>query len=155
VAYENTTQTQVKFAKLSGKTWSFQIADTTRYGGGFISLAYDASNRPAVSYYDAYNADLKFAQFNGSRWNAGTVASQLSQGLYTNLVIDDDGTADILYYNKSADAVFRATGSLGNWDVGQIISGGGRHVVVTRYGNGPNIFSYYQESSDSLLINSY
>jgi hypothetical protein len=155
VAYENTTLTQVKFAKLSGKTWNFQIADTTRYGGGFISLAYDPSNRPAVSYYDAYNADLKFAQFNGSRWNAATVASQLSQGLYTNLVIDDDGTADILYYNKSADAVFRATGSLGNWDVGQIISGGGRHVTVTRYGNGRNIFSYYQESSDSLLINSY
>jgi hypothetical protein len=83
------------------------------------------------------------------------VASQLSQGLYTNLVIDDDGTADILYYNKSADAVFRATGSLASWDVGQIVAGGGRHVSVTRYGNGRSIFSYYQESSDSLLINSY
>jgi hypothetical protein len=154
VAYENTTSTQVKFAKLS-KTWSFQIADTTRYGGGFISLAYDSSNRPAVSYYDAYNADLKFAQFYGSRWNAGTVASQLSQGLYTNLVIDDGGTADILYYNKSADAVFRAVGTLGNWDVGQIVSGGGRHVAVARYGNSRSIFSYYQESTDKLLIDSY
>jgi hypothetical protein len=155
VAYENTTSTQVKFATLGSKNWSFQVADTTRYGGGFISLAYDPSNRPAVSYYDAYNANLKFAQFNGNRWNAGTVASQLSQGLYTNLVIQDDGTADILYYNKSADAVFRATGSLGNWDVGEIISGGGRHVSVARYANSRSIFSYYQESTDSLLFNTY
>src|SRR5258706_854428 len=155
VAYENTTATQVKFATLSSKGWSFQIAATTRFGAGELSLAYGPSNRPAVSYYDAYNADLKFAQFNGSSWDSGTVASSLSQGLYSNLTILSDGTADILYYNKSADAVFRATVTLGNWSVGPVITGGGRHVSVARYGNSRHIFSYYQASTDSLQIDSY
>jgi hypothetical protein len=154
VAYENTTRTQVKFAKMGSSAWSFQVADTTRYGGGFISLAYNAANQPAVSYYDAYNADLKFAQFNGSRWNAGAVASQSSQGLYTNLIFDADGTADILYYSKSADSVFRATGSPGDWTVESIIADGGRHVAVARYGNSRAIFSYYRASSNALLIDS-
>src|SRR5206468_583874 len=122
VAYENTTTGQFKYASLGSSRWNIQTVDSkTRIGGGFISLAYDASNHPALSYYDAYNADLKFAQSNGSSWTTQTVASNLSQGLYTNLYVDSDGTDDILYYNKSADAVFRAVGTMsGGWSINPV-----------------------------------
>ena len=108
-----------------------------------------------MSYYDAYNADLKFAQFNGSRWNTDTVASNFSQGLYTNLLIDSGGGDDIVYYNKTQDAVFRATGSIGNWTVGALVSDGGRHVFYARYGNSKRVISYYQASSDDLLTTTF
>lgn len=156
VAYENTTTGQFKFAKKGSSNWSVQTVDAdTRIGGGFISLAYDGSNHPAMSYYDAYNADLKFAQFNGSQWNTDTVASNFSQGLYTNLLIDSGGGDDIVYYNKTQDAVFRATGSIGNWTVGALVSDGGRHVFYARYGNSKRVISYYQASSDDLLTTTF
>ncbi|HEY7119886.1 MAG TPA: S8 family serine peptidase [Tepidisphaeraceae bacterium] len=156
VAYENTTTGQFKFARRGSSGWNVQTADSrTRIGGGFISLAYDGSNQPSMSYYDAYNADLKFAHFNGSSWTAETVASNLSQGLYTNLYLDSAGDADILYYSKSADAVFRATGHIGNWSVGALVADGGRHVYYARYGNSERFFSYYQPASDNLVVDSF
>jgi len=154
VAYENTTLTQVRYATKGSKSWSIQTADTTPIGGGYTSLAFDAANLPGISYYDAYNADLKFAHFNGSRWSAETVASKFSQGLYTNLMYDGDGSADILYYNKTADAVFRAVGGIGNWDVNSVIDGGGRHVTYASYGNSQRWFTYLDSVTENLLINS-
>jgi hypothetical protein len=156
VAYEDTTTGKFKFAKRGSSGWQVQTADAnTRIGGGYISLAYDSSNHPAMSYYDAYNADLKFAQFNGSSWNTDTVASDFSQGLYTNLVVESGDTDDIVYYNKTQDAVFRATGGIGNWTVGQLIGAGGRLVSYARYGNANRIFSYFETSSNNLLISSF
>ena len=155
VAYENTTTGQFKYASLGSSRWGVQTVDArTRIGGGFISLAYDATNRPAMSYYDAHNADLKFARFNGSSWVTDTVASSLSQGLYTNLVMDGN-SADILYYNKSTDAVFRATGTVDNWDVGAVVDDGGRHVYYARYGRAQRFFTYYQPGSDNLVVESF
>jgi hypothetical protein len=156
VAYENTTTGQFKFARKGSSSWSVQTVDAhTENGGGYISLVYDGSNHPAMSYYDARNADLKFAQFNGSSWKTDTVASTFSQGLYTNLLIDNGGTDDIVYYNKTQDAVYRATGGIGNWSVGVLIPDGGRHVFYARYGNSHRVISYYKASSDELLVSSF
>jgi subtilisin family serine protease len=155
VAYENTTTGQFKFASYGSNRWNIQTVDSrTRIGGGFISLAYDSGNRPNMSYYDAYNADLKFAHSTGSAWQTETVASSLSQGLYTNLYMDGT-TADILYYNKSTDAVFRAVGAIGSWDVGPVVTDGGRHVFYTRFGRSQRFFTYYREGSDDLLVESF
>jgi hypothetical protein len=156
VAYEDTSTGHYKFAKLSGSGWAKTVVDSsTRIGGGYTSLAYDGSNNPAFSYYDAWNADLKFARFNASQWETDTVASTLSQGLYTNLFIDSAGEADILYYSKSTDDVFRATGSIGNWSVATLVDDGGRHVFYARYGNSQRVFSYYQPSSGNLVVESF
>ena len=156
VGYENTSTGQFKFAKKGASGWGIQTVDAnTQTGGGYVSLAYDGSNHPAMSYYDAFNADLKFAQFNGNGWITDTVASTFSQGLYTNLLISGGSTDDIVYYNKTSDAVFRATGSIGNWAVGQLVSDGGRDVYYTRYGNTKRVFAYYQPSSDDLVVGSF
>jgi hypothetical protein len=157
VAYENSSTGQYKFARRNANgTWSAQVVDDdTRIGGGYVSLAYDTANRPAFSYYDAFNADLKFARFNGSSWETETVASNLSQGLYTNLHMTGAGEADILYYSKSADAVFRATGNLGDWSVAPLVEDGGRHVYYARYGNSQRFFSYYQPSSGNLIVDNF
>jgi len=155
VAYENTTTGQFKFASLGSSRWNIQTVDSrTRIGGGFTSLAYDSANHPNISYYDAYNADLKFAHYTGSSWQTETVASSLSQGLYTNLYMDGN-EADILYYNKSTDAVFRAVGAIGSWDVNPVVDGGGRHVYYTRFGRSERFFTYYDANADDLVVESF
>lgn len=153
VAYENDTTGEFKFAK-KGKSWVIQSVDDTQTGGGFVSLAYDNNNQPAFSYYDGFNSDLKFAQFNGSVWSTETVASQFSQGLYTNLLFDGSGDADIVYYHKSLDAVFRASGSSGNWSVGQLVGGGGRLASASRYGS-YHVYTYFDAAANDLLVGSY
>ena len=61
---------------------------------------------PAMSYYDAFNADLKFAERSSKgKWTATTVAAKNSQGLYTDLAFTfDTNQPAIVYYNKTQDA---------------------------------------------------
>jgi subtilisin family serine protease len=155
VSYLDTTTGGFKFASKSesASTWTVRDVDTsTQRGGGYTSLAYDANNLPSFTYYDAFNADLKFARFNGSSWVTDTVAANLSQGLYSNLSFDGGtGEADILYYHKSLDAVFRATGAINDWSVGELLAGGGRHLVVAR-NHVSRVFSYYHVDSNGLSI---
>ena len=155
VSYLNTTTGVFKFAAKSesASTWSTQTVDaSTQRGGGYTSLAYDSSNRPGFTYYDAFNADLKFARFNGASWVTDTVAANLSQGLYSNLSFDaGSGDADILYYHKSLDSVFRATGTVHNWSAGELLAGGGRHLVVAR-NHTSRVFSYFQVNTNGLAI---
>jgi subtilisin family serine protease len=134
VSYANSTVGSMKFASKSetATTWNVRTVDTLGRGGAYTSAAYDSGNRPGFTYYDVMNADLKFAWFNGSSWVATTVAANLTQGLYTNLAFLDSGSADILYYHKSRDAVFRATGKINNWSVGELLAGGGRQLAVAR-----------------------
>jgi Subtilase family len=154
VSYLNSTAGAFKFASKSesATAWAVRTVDgTTQRGGGYTSLAYDSSNRPGFTYYDAFNADLKFAHFDGTAWVTDTVAANLSQGLYSNLSFDSAGDADILYYHKSLDAVFRATGTIGNWSAGELLAGGGRHLVVAR-NHTSQVFSYYHVDTNSLSI---
>ena len=55
--------------------------EATRIGGGYISLKFN-TGLPAMSYYDAFNADLKYAELSSKgKWVAQTVASKNSQRL--------------------------------------------------------------------------
>ncbi len=155
VSYLDATSGSFKFASKpeAGSTWTVRTVDSsTQRGGGYTSLAYDGNNLPGFTYYDAFNADLKFARFDGATWITDTVAANLSQGLYSNLFFEEQtGEADILYYHKSFDAVFRATGNVNNWSAGQLLAGGGRHLMVGR-NHVSRVFSYYQVDSNGLSI---
>ena len=107
--------------------------------------------RPAMSYYDAYNANLKFASYNGVRWSAQTVASKNSVGLYTHLLFDQDGAADILYYSKSADAVFRARSNAAGWDLVQAVESGGRWLTRAVNASGRQTMTFLADGVIDVL----
>jgi hypothetical protein len=153
VSYANSTAGSLKFASKSetATTWNLRTVDTPGGGGAYTSAAYDSGNRPGFSYYDVKNANLKYAWFNGSSWVATTVAANLTQGLYTNLAFLDSGPADILYYHKSHDAVFRATGTINNWAVGELLAGGGRQLAVAR-NHTSRVVSYWDVGAGRLSI---
>jgi len=146
VAYEDDSAPAFKYAaqtKTGG--WATTTVDaTTRYAGGYISLAFNPrSNLPSFSYYDAYNANLKYAFFNGSSWASQTVASKGTVGLYSNVRIDAAGNTDILYYNRGTDGMCRASFGSGGWSLEQITTDGGRWISrAIKAGGGGQTWAY-------------
>lgn len=152
IAYEDTGHGTFKYAAQSSSGWTPQTIDsTTRGGGGSISLAFDHSNRPAFSYYDAYNADLKFAHYGSNRkWSVATVASRGTQGNYTNLSFTSRGSADILYYSKTSNSIFAAVGDIGSFTLSSVASDAGQYLVAATNPNGGRTLVFYSPVANGL-----
>jgi hypothetical protein len=146
VAYEDDSTPAFKYAaQTKSGGWAIATVDaTTRYAGGYISLAFNPRNNlPSFSYYDAYNANLKYALFNGVSWSSQTVASKGTVGLYSNVLIDAAGNTDILYYNRGTDGMSRASFGSGGWSLEQITSDGGRWISrATKAGGAGQTWAY-------------
>jgi hypothetical protein len=132
VGFEDTTLGHFMYAEQNGGVWNMATVDSaTKIGGGYISLNFN-TGLPAMSYYDAFNADLKYAERSSKgKWNAVTVAAKNSQGLYTDLAFTfDTNQPAIVYYNKTQDSVvlgYRETSGL--WNFETLATGGGRNVT--------------------------
>ncbi|MDB5320145.1 MAG: exported protein of unknown function [Phycisphaerales bacterium] len=146
-------------APASGFSWSLSTADgLTKGGGGYISLNFNAAGQPALSYYDAFNADLKYSERSSrGKWTATTVASHNSQGLYTNLAFTyNTNQPAIVYYNKTADSVMLAyRQTSGAWTFETNATGGGRNVTpadgVTNGAQTPDLYLVYTDSATGGL----
>lgn len=83
------------------------LSDATRIDlstddvGGFVSLAVDKYDRPAVAYFDGTAGDLRYAHFNGETWDVQTIDSKGSVGLYPSLLFDASGNPVISYFQKT------------------------------------------------------
>ena len=143
----------------SGYVWTIATADgITRGGGGYISLNFNAAGQPAMSYYDAVNADLKYSERSSrGKWNATTVASKNSQGLYTNLAFTyNTNQPAIVYYNKTADSVMLGYRNTDNtWSFETDVTGGGRNVTpadgASINGQAPDLYMIYTDSATGGL----
>ena len=67
--------------------------------GLYTSLAFDASGRAYISYYDFSHTALKCAFWNGSSWVTQTVDNTGDVGGYTSIAIDPSGRPHISYYD--------------------------------------------------------
>lgn len=154
VAYSDTTSGDVRFAKLSGSTWSITTVDTSGDQGVMISLNYNDSNQAGFSFYDSNDADLKFALNTGS-WKVEDVASKNTQGLYTQYFTDPtSGDAIILYYDRTHNAVIEAEGTYGNFSFTGIANGGGQNLAVAENPLANFTFAWFQASSGNLQVTS-
>ncbi len=154
IAYEKTTTGDFRIAEQAkGGTWGITVVDPTKYGGGFISLAYTSTGRGAFSYYDAFNSDLKYASFNGSKWVAAAVAAKNSQGLYTNLLFDPISKLPLIYYfNKTSNSAMVARNTGSAWAFSTAAIGGGRQVFATLAPSGDEVFSFLDDGTGDLSV---
>ena len=59
----------------NGTNWIYETVDANPQVGQYAALALDNSNRPRISYYDAYNGSLKFAYKMSGVWIIQTLDS--------------------------------------------------------------------------------
>lgn len=83
IAYSDNDRDDVKFARLTAAGWNREIVDAGKNVGTGVDLAYDLSNRPAISY--GWGA-LTLAEWNGSQWVIQTVDSKNARNDKTSLV---------------------------------------------------------------------
>jgi hypothetical protein len=155
IGFEDTTLGHFMYAEQGASGWSVTTVDpATKIGGGYISLNFN-TGLPAMSYYDAFNADLKYAERSSKgKWNAVTVAAKNSQGLYTDLAFTyDTNQPAIVYYNKTQDSVmFTFRGTNGTWNFETMATGGGRNVTASD-GNGvvPELYLVFTDTATGGL----
>jgi hypothetical protein len=153
VAYEDSTNGWLKLARRVGGTWTTEVVDNATMGVTHTSLAFDLSDRPAISYYDIYGANLKYSKFDGTSWATQRLASKGAQGLYTRLYFTEDGLANILYYNRKNNLVMKVSGDIPNWTAVALQSNGGRYIAATKNPATQSItYSWFEPSTAKLRI---
>jgi hypothetical protein len=129
IGYADATTGDLKYARWTGRGWAIETVDDLD-GAAFISLAFDAFNRPAMSYYDVSPADLKLSSKSSGLWSSQTIGSNGAQGLFTHLWFDDQNAANLVYFNKSANSLFHLASTGGHCSAELIGAGGGRDASV-------------------------
>ena len=136
--------------------WEVGIPDSTGFAG-FTSLAFGPDGQPAISYYDASNADLKFARYDRSSWSNEVLDSDWNVGEYTSLAFGPDGQPAISYYDNSYDDLKFARYDGSSWS-NQVVDSDGYVGFYTSLafgpGGQPNI-SYYDSGNGDLKFARY
>lgn len=154
VAYEDSTTGKLKYGMQTTNGWLLETVDNDTRGVAYISAAFDARDRLAVSYYDAHPADLKYAITNDPfrpAWRTVTVSRKGAVGLFSRLSFDASGDANIVYYQRNADALFLASGSVTRMVAKRIQAAGGRFSASTiRPDTGAIVYTYYENQPQQL-----
>ncbi|HEV2293139.1 MAG TPA: S8 family serine peptidase [Tepidisphaeraceae bacterium] len=153
IAYDNTTTGHLRYIRqTSSGGWIKSAIDTTTQGVSWMSLAFDDSNRPNISYYDAHPADLKFARLNDGQWQTQRLASRGAVGLYNRLVFDDEGAANVLFFNRQINELHRFRGSFDGWSHSSVETGGGRYLAATLAPNGALTYAWFASTKKVLHV---
>ena len=88
--------TKVYFAKRSGGTWSSEVVAQKMNPWGELSLAFDASGKPAIAFVDNQSSKtgkvyLKLARKPGSKWSIETAATSLDAIRFPSLAFNPKG----------------------------------------------------------------
>ncbi|MCD6282144.1 hypothetical protein J7J84_00860 [bacterium] len=119
IAYKNLISGNLKYAQWNGSSWDIDVAYTGNMGES-LSLAFDQSGNPSISYYTWDS--LNIAWWDGSSWDNDTVDSSGGDaGAYNSLAFNSSGCPVISYqgwnstWSTYALKVAERTGS--TWDV--------------------------------------
>ncbi len=150
-------------------SWQIQVVDINGNGkhdglGYDTSLAFDANDRPHISYFDKLHDDLKYATWvddgSGGHWNIEFVDTVGKVGKDTS--VDASGNVSISYYDDSNKDLKFAQKINGTWVKTVVDSGGGsshdhddgsdvgEFTSLEMNAAGDAYISYYDDTHDDL-----
>lgn len=155
ISYQDNTNRDLKYARLSGTTWLTETVDSAGDVGWYSSLALDSSGNPHISYVDSTNQTVKYAWLSGTVWLSNTVDSRgLSDdyGTGTSLELNQANAPYISYYDDSNDDLKLAYLSGTVWITETVDSEGkvGQYNSLALDQTGCPHISYYDATNGDL-----
>lgn len=160
VAYTDTTNTNLKFARLDGTNWQVTTVDNSPGNVGTSpSLAIGEGGQPVIAYYDSSNSDLKLARRNGNTWTTETIPDPIaSVGSYCSLAYDSSGLPAISYYDvTNGDLRFARYNGI-NWNFSSPDSSAANVGQFTSLAFGPDgnpAIAYHDITNNDLKFARY
>jgi hypothetical protein len=145
IAYQDFSNSDVKFAAFDGASWQTATIDETGFVGIYAYFAFSPAGLPAISYYDSSNLDLKFAAFDGASWQTTTVDSDGDVGTHTSLAFSPAGLPAIAYFNFSNGVLKFAAFNGASWQITTVDDTGfaGTHTSLAFSPDGLPAIAYY------------
>jgi hypothetical protein len=151
----------LKYSHKDAGGWETSTVDST-WGwymgtpGTHASLALDESDRPHISYYDAYYEGsmpaLRYARMTEPGWLTETVDSIGNVGQYCSLALDGLGYPHVSYYDETNRALKYAYQGPCGWTIQTVDGNGfvGKYSSIAVPRRGEVHISYYDEGGDDL-----
>ena len=102
VAYQDTANSDLKFAQSNGTSWTTTVVDKRKTTGFNPSLTFDAAGDALISYYKQNTGDLDLATLKGKtkKWTIATLASAGNVGQFSSIAINPStGKPAVAYSN--------------------------------------------------------
>lgn len=164
IAYEDTTNADVKWGIQYQTGWRFETVDKTMTtAGGYISMKFydsgvagDSRYRGVATYYDAGKGQLRYAYDTGGveivNWTSQVIASKKRQGLYSKLDVTGNKPRVFFFDGTNNKALYLTSTKVigGKWSLADLGSGG-REIHYAAY-KGAYMFTSLDESTGSLTV---
>lgn len=123
----------------------------------YVSLAFDRSGYPVISYYDPATEDLKYASYNGSNWTHETIDSAGNVGGFSSLAVNTSGYPAIGYYDFTNGDLKCASYDGSAWSIMTVDSTNdvGWSLSLAFDGSDHPAISYYDNTNQDLKYASY
>jgi len=136
--------------------WQIKTVNGSADAGGHVSLALDAHDAPAISYYDFANPRVLVAVHGPEGWVTQVVTATGGES-DTTLTLDRNGKPLAAFYDSTAgDLKFArpAAGGSAGWAVMTVARGGdvGAYPSLKVDGAGRPWISFYDVSNGDLLV---
>jgi hypothetical protein len=118
--------------------YTFFSAGDVNSPGGYISLAFDSLNRPAISFNDEGITGVRVSQSTGSTLSGVSFSSVIvnqtgAVGTYSQLYFNASGQATVFYFDHSHNRLLRSVFSNKKWST-TTVANGGREIHVATFG---------------------
>jgi hypothetical protein len=109
IVYEDLKDRYLQYAHFTGSDWSIQTVEKAVDTAWGMSLEFDATDKPHISYVDGtdmFNTIVKYATPDGAGWSIMPVGSGVPVEDTAPIALDNSGNPSICYYDSVAGALF-------------------------------------------------
>ncbi|UCH78861.1 MAG: T9SS type A sorting domain-containing protein [Candidatus Coatesbacteria bacterium] len=152
IAYVDSTQDKVMYARYSGSSWEFQTVASDASVGGETALALDAFGNPHVIFNNSSEGELSYAYRSGGTWQTEPIEEGASVGLNCSLAVWPAGPRVSYTVPSGFDTHLKyAVRNGGSWQTEYVLNtgtGGEFNDIIIDDEGAPHIFYFHGTSGN-------